>query len=176
MIIKQIVPCHDKVGIMDTVLFYNTQKEKTARVRSALALTGVRVLEVTPGQELLPIGILAGEGAPDGDVFRQTAQRKTPAQPQTSAQPPIPAPMPMPIREPMGVIAVGSEAMFDHVLAVLRSCGMQGLLKAVVTPVNQNWNGRQLYSELCAERRAVERRAVERQAAERGAAERRKSK
>lgn len=183
---EQNVPCHDKVGRMGTILFYNTQKEKAARVRNALALTGVRVLEVTPGQELLPIGILAGEDAPDGDVFRQTAQRNTPAQPQTPSQPPVLAPIPMPIREPMGVIAVESEAMFDHVIAMLRSCGMQGLLKAVVTPVNQSWNGRQLYAELCAERRAVERqadkrRAVERQAdkrraAERGAAERRKSK
>ena len=166
---------------MGTILFYNTQKEKAARVRNALALTGIRVLEVTPGQELLPIGILAGEDAPGAGVLRQAAQGKTPAQPQTPAQPPVPAPIPMPIREPMGVIAVESEAMFDHVLSLRRSCGMHGLLRAVVTPVNQSWNGRQLYAELCAERRAVERqadkrRAAERGAAERGAAERRKSK
>lgn len=49
-----------------------------------------------------------------------------------------------------------SEQHLDDFLSFIRSSGLKRIdLKAILTPVNQNWNSLQLYQELTAERNAV---------------------
>ncbi len=130
---------------MGTLLLYHMEEQAVQKVRSALALTGITVLSVQPEQELIPIGKLAPQ-----DVKRTGGQMP--------GRSPLPVPIAAAIREPMAVICVENEARFDQLLAVMRTAAPKGILKAVLTPVNQVWNGRQLYGELCAERSAVERK------------------
>ena len=58
--------------------------------------------------------------------------------------------------EEMMIMKDFSEQQLDDFLSFIRSSGLKRIdLKAILTPVNQNWNSLQLYQELTAERNAV---------------------
>ena len=58
--------------------------------------------------------------------------------------------------EEMMIMKDFSEQHLDDFLSFIRSSGLKRIdLKAILTPVIQNWNSLQLYQELTAERNAV---------------------
>ena len=119
------------------VLLFGLSPMEGMLVKNTLALQGIPVKMPDQTRYGQPIGSLAGGQLP---VLPGRAAGKTA------------------LAEPVMVLCHLSEGEMDGVLAALQKAGLcRGVLKAVLTPVNQYWNAPMLAEELRRERAAMER-------------------
>ena len=114
------------------VLLFGLEGERGKAWRAAAERLRIRVRQVSPAEADRPLlELLRADG---GAALSPLAQ---------------------PLGEPMLVMAGFSRELMDAYLAAARAMGAQRLdLKAVLTPTNASWTGRQLQRELSAERDA----------------------
>ena len=121
-----------------SVLLYNFRDDdRTRQIRRFLHRAGVSTRIVTTPDFLHPLGYLFEMPGFRPDPMFNLGQNFT---------------------EEMMVMKDFSEQELDDFLTYIRSSGLKRIdLKAILTPVNQNWNSGQLYQELTRERAAVMR-------------------
>ena len=134
------------------ILLYHALPGQADRLRTGLMLTGIRVREVLAQEEVLPVQTLI-----ERETKQKTLSAPAPLQGRMENKAPESVPV-FRVPEAMAVICGVPDQLLEHTLSVMRQAGLGSALKAVVTPTNQTWTGKQLYGELCLERSAVEKR------------------
>lgn len=125
---------------MEKLLYYAAQNKEKARMLSDLAeAIGMEFVEISPAQSGQQLGYLAGV---EGFCEKKLS---------VLALPPV-------IPEEMLVFCGINSQRLDHVLQMLRGCGLAVSLKAVMTAHNVSWTLAALYQELCAERAQFQKR------------------
>ncbi len=121
-------------ALSPAVLLYQVEGERAGLIDEMCRLEGIRPVHVSPEQENVPVGLLAG-----ADDWRVPALMKD-------------LPPAGPVTEEMAVFCGVSEKQLDRIIARMRAGNAPISLKAVLTRQNAVWNGRQLQSALRAER------------------------
>ncbi len=126
-----------------SALFYNFNDDlRTQQIRRYLHRAGISTRTVITPEFLQPLGVLFElPGFVPNTLFNFDKDFK----------------------EEMLVMKNFSEEQLDNFLKFIRSSGLAPIeLKAVLTPVNCQWNSLQLYQELTKERAAFQRNAARR--------------
>ncbi len=147
------------------VLIYRAESAQIQTIRRICLPMGIQILQVLPEQERLPLGFLAGlEGMPLTLTPEEASSPEVREPEDVAADPPertepedIPADAAK-LTEPMVVFGGFTNEMLDHFLAKSRKMQLGIRLKAMLTPTNARWNGRQLQQELKREREAFRKR------------------
>lgn len=119
------------------VLVYGMEGVQRTDLEKILKRCRLTFRFVEAGQENAPVGLLAGRtGWKNGGGMMPESD----------------------LTEPMLVLCDLGDRVMDVLLRELRQGGFRGVLKAVLTPFNIGWTGRQLQTELKREREAMRRR------------------
>ena len=116
-----------------TVLIYNCNGPKFAKLRQIMAMLRIRMRTVQPGQYHLPLIDLANG---EGEAVETDTQ---------------------PIAENMLVFCFMNQAFLNQLLEVIRLSKLPPIqLKAILTEDNKDWDSLKLHEELLAEKASIE--------------------
>lgn len=117
---------------MPTILMYNLQGDKGAKLRLLCMRLRIRIRNVAPAECAEPLGALAGFGSATGAVCEERFE------------------------DEMVVFVNFDSDLLNRFLREMRASRISPVyLKAVLTPTNISWTSIQLHSELCREHEAM---------------------
>ena len=132
----------------ETVLLYNLDNDKGRKIRVILIQLGMKIRNVKKEEFGEPVGELIGLGISETSGKVQAAT--------DAALRSQEAPGTLDFDDEMMVLHGFTNDRLDELLARMRKARIERVaLKAIITPTNRTWSGRELYAELKKEHEAL---------------------